>query len=131
MRAACSILTNTPDKTAITSFVRMILPGGDFRRIVIKPNWVMHETNPAFPIAALVTSSELIHATIAACLDRYSNAQSITVVDVPLQTCDWHLLARQSGLNDVIQSFAARTRPAVQFLDLRRERYVLHDGFLE
>ena len=131
MRAACSILTNAPDKAAITDFARTILPDGDFRRIVIKPNWVMHETNPAFPIAALVTSSELIHATIAACLDRYPNAESITVADVPLQTCDWNLLARQSGLNDVIHAFAARTKPVVRFLDLRRERYVLRDGFLE
>ena len=41
------------------------------RRIVIKPNWVMHETDPAFPIAALVTDARVIEATVEACLVLY------------------------------------------------------------
>ena len=128
--ARAYILQRTVVEASITQVLVDHLPEGAFRRIVIKPNWVMHETNPAFPISALVTSSALISATISACLKRYPNAESITVADVPLQTCDWKLLAQQSGLNDVIRSFATHAKPAVRFLDLRREVYVLDAGFL-
>ncbi|HEY2951565.1 MAG TPA: hypothetical protein VGK40_03225, partial [Verrucomicrobiae bacterium] len=41
------------------------------RRIVLKPNWVLHETEPAFPIRALVTDARVIEAAVAACLEVF------------------------------------------------------------
>lgn len=91
------------------------------RTIVLKPNWVLHESNPAFPIRALVTSPQVIHATLQACLDLFPSAQSILVGDCPLQWADWPLLCQQSGLDTVIRHFAQTAPGRVAFRDLRRE----------
>ncbi len=58
------------------------------RRIVIKPNWVLHETDPAFPIRALVTDPRIIEAAAEACLELFPGAESILVADCPLQYAD-------------------------------------------
>lgn len=93
-------------------------PAASPRSIVIKPNWVLHETDAAFPIRALVTSSALIEAVVTACLAQFPAAQ-IVVGDVPLQYADFALLRLQSGLDAVIARFA--DEPRVRFLDLRRD----------
>jgi hypothetical protein len=112
-------------------FIRRLLPVGPFRRVVIKPNWVKHQEHPEFPIAALVTDSHLIDLTIQACLERYPDLEKITVCDVPLQTCDWSLLVEQTGLGTLMQKYAASKKPLIRFLDLRRERWQLRNGFME
>jgi len=88
------------------------------RTIAIKPNWVLHETDAAFPIRALVTDARLVEAVVEACLVQFPDA-SIVVGDVPLQFADFAKIRRQSGLDRVIDRFAHETR--VRFLDLRRE----------
>ena len=90
-------------------------------KIVIKPNWVLHETDPAFPIRALVTDARVIEATVESCLEIFPDAESILVGDCPLQYADWPLLCRQSGLEPVIDRLAAHSKGKVVFQDLRRE----------
>jgi uncharacterized protein (DUF362 family) len=117
--------------TDLRAFVARNLPEGDFRRVVLKPNWVKHQERPEFPIAALVTSAALIDAAIEACLAKYPALEKITVGDVPLQTCDWAALVAQSGVDRLIEKYRGHARPSVQFLDLRRERWTPRGGFLE
>lgn len=107
------------------------LPDGTYRHIVLKPNWVHHEVSPDFPISALVTSPALIDAVIAACVKKYPKAVSIAVGDVPLQSCDFDLMLRQSGMLPVIAKWSNQSSPSVTFRDWRRERYVLRDGFMQ
>jgi hypothetical protein len=101
------------------------LPEGSYRSIVIKPNWVRHETNPDFPISALVTSSDLIDAVVSACIARYPDVEEITVCDVPLQSCDWSTLAGQAGIDRLLEKYSCLTKPVVRFLDLRCEQVEL------
>src|SRR5688572_12436195 len=75
------------------------------KRIVLKPNWVLHETDSAFPIKALVTDARVIEATADACLELFPDAESILVGDCPLQYANWPLLCDQSGLTPVIERF--------------------------
>ena len=105
-----------------------MLPKGAFRKITIKPNWVKHQEYPEFPIAALVTDTRLIEAVIEACLVKYPELEQITVGDVPLQTCDWDMLAGQVGLARLVKTYKDR-KPLVRFLDLRRERFHAQNGF--
>lgn len=107
----------------LQEFCENALPAGDYKRILIKPNWVKHQENPAFPIDALVTSTDLIEAAIEACLVRFPRAEEITIGDVPLQSCDWNLLVRQARVDRLIAKYAGLKRPQVRFLDLRREIY--------
>jgi uncharacterized protein (DUF362 family) len=118
-------------KTERREFVARQLPEGDFRRIVLKPNWVKHAERPEFPIEALVTSSALLDATIEACLAKYRGLETIRIGDVPLQSCDWDALVRQSGLDRLIEKYRGHSAPTIRFLDLRRERWTPRGGFLE
>ena len=90
-------------------------------RIVIKPNWVLHETDPAFPIRALVTDARLIEIVTETCLELFPSVESILVGDCPLQYADWPLLCRQSGLEPVIERLTKKSGGKVEFRDLRRE----------
>ncbi|MEO8204865.1 MAG: DUF362 domain-containing protein [Chthoniobacterales bacterium] len=116
--------------TEFFASVGKVLPLGSFRTIVIKPNWVKHAEHAEFPIEALVTSSQLIEAVIDACLQKYPDVEKITIADVPLQSCDWHTLCAQAGIDKLEAKYTASRKPQIRFLDLRRERYRLQDGFL-
>jgi uncharacterized protein (DUF362 family) len=96
------------------------------RRIVLKPNWVLHETDPAFPIQALVTDPRVIQAAVATCLELFPRAESILVGDCPLQSADWPLLCRQSGLDAVIKEFSNQSK--VVFRDLRKHAFKEQEG---
>lgn len=91
------------------------------RRIVLKPNWVLHETDPAFPIRALVTDARVIEAAVEGCLAFFPNAESILVGDCPLQYADWPRMCRQSGTEQLIERFTTSSKGKVSFRDLRRE----------
>ena len=98
------------------------------RQIVLKPNWVLHETDPAFPIRALVTDARVIATTVEACLEVFPGAESILVADCPLQSADWPLLCRQSGLEPLMAPLVERSDGRVAFRDLRREVFQKQDG---
>ncbi len=91
------------------------------RKIVLKPNWVVHETDPAFPIEALVTDARVIEAAVEACLQLFPDAESVLVGDCPLQYADWPLICEQSGLQAVRQRLSRQSGGKVVFRDLRKE----------
>lgn len=111
------------------NFISCYLPKGDFKNIVIKPNWVYHQTTAKYPINALITDVRLIDMTIQACLSEYPNCDKISIVDVPLQSCDFEVLKIQSNLNEVIKKYTAQSR--IKFMDLRREIWKYDAGFLK
>lgn len=130
MQRFCAIRTGV-NATDMREIVFPFLPHGDFRRILIKPNWVRHELRPEFPITALVTSSVLIDAVVAACLEKFPRAEEVTVGDVPLQSCDWSLMASQAGIDILAKKYAKYSTPRIRFIDLRHERYRKVDGYHE
>ena len=91
------------------------------RKIVIKPNWVLHETDPAFPISALVTDARIIETIVEGCLHHFPDAESILVADCPLQYADWPLLCQQSGLAPIMDRLIKLPGGKVNFRDLRKE----------
>ena len=107
------------------------LPDGNFKSIFIKPNWVYHQEHQAFPIDAIATNSSLIDLVIEACVKKYKSAQEIIIGDVPLQSCDWELLLAQSGMGKLIKKYEAFQNPLIKFLDLRKERVRMVNGFME
>jgi uncharacterized protein (DUF362 family) len=98
------------------------------RRIVLKPNWVLHQTDPAFPIRALVTDPRVIEAAVAACLELFPGAESILIGDCPLQSANWERLCEQSGLRPVMDRLEQQGGGKVVFRDLRREVYQKQGG---
>ncbi len=100
------------------------------RHIVIKPNWVLHETDPQYPIAALVTDARVIAETAAAAAELFPAAERITVGDCPLQRADWPLLCAQSGLAPRMAELSQRHGGRIEFRDLRKEVFTYRDGRL-
>ena len=115
---------------AIGEFVDRVLPVGDTRRVLIKPNWVKHQEREEFPLAALVTSTELIDEVIQGCLRKYPGLETLIVGDVPLQSCEWEQLTQQTGIDRLADRYRKYSRPRIQFLDLRQERWRSRGGFL-
>jgi len=99
------------------------------RQIVLKPNWVLHETDPRFPISALVTDARVIVAATRACAEIFPAAQ-ITVCDCPLQRADWMRLCQQTGLAPHIRALMAEFPGRVSFHDLRQEVLMYENGRL-
>lgn len=134
----CDFYRSKKSKEDLSELIFRHLPDGDFKKIVIKPNWVKHQENPSFPMDALITSTALIitstaliDSVIEACLKKYKNSREIIVGDVPLQSCDWDLLIKQAGIDKLINKYQTYNNPVIQFVDLRRERYSTANGFLK
>ncbi len=119
--AACFTHASVRLKSIIRDQIAANLGDESPSAIVLKPNWVVHETDPAFPISALVTDARVIEATIEACLEIFPNAKSILVGDCPLQYADWPQLCQQSGIQALIDRWPKRTNGKVLFRDLRRD----------
>ncbi len=132
MRAYCSIKTAVTSSSAaqLAPWIMSGLPSGDYKDIFVKPNWVLHAQNPAFPISAMTTDPLLIEAVIDACITKYPSARSITVGDVPLQSCDWGTLRPQAGIDALERRYSDQGGPRVSFLDMRREFLQVRDGYV-
>jgi len=127
---SCQIHSANKGDADLIPLLRAALPDGAIRRIVIKPNWVIHETDPDFPIRALVTSPTLIEATIDICIQKYEALESLLVADVPIQSCDWQLLREQAGIDRLESKYKSRSRPRIEFRDLRAQRVRVLNGYL-
>jgi hypothetical protein len=130
MNPRCVVHSSDVDSQVLRELISRSLPDGTFEQIFIKPNWVKHEEDPRFPISALVTARDIIDSAVQMCLDKYTSVGKITVGDVPLQTCDWDLLAHQAGIDVLAEKFGRYKNPLIRFLDLRKEKYDARKGYL-
>jgi uncharacterized protein (DUF362 family) len=89
------------------------------RRVLIKPNWVMHEVEAAHPITALVTDARVIVETVRACFESFPSVEHVTVGDCLEQRADWPLLCEQSGLSASIDTLEREFAGRLAFRDLR------------
>ncbi|HWI19741.1 MAG TPA: DUF362 domain-containing protein [Vicinamibacterales bacterium] len=89
------------------------------KQVVIKPNWVMHEFDPAYPIVALVTDARVIVETVRATFEQFPTVEKVTVGDCLEQRADWPLLCEQSGLRQWIGPLEAQFAGRLAFRDLR------------
>jgi len=130
MTATCRFHSVRDETEDLQEKVLDALPEGPIRRVVVKPNWVVHQSDPDFPIGALVTSEHLVDAVVSACLARYASIESVLVADIPIQGCDWPQLARQAGIERLRAKYRSAAAPRVEFRDLRMRRVKVVDGFL-
>ena len=114
---------HTDASTHVDEIVRKELrrwtAGRQPRRVLIKPNWVMHEVEAAYPITALVTDARVIVETVRACFELFPSVEQVTVGDCCEQRADWPLLCEQSGLTASIARLEAEFAGRLAFRDLR------------
>jgi uncharacterized protein (DUF362 family) len=101
-----------------------VIPRG--ARVLIKPNFVMHENHGPWGIEPLVTHPSLIRAVVESVLR--TDAAEVIVGDAPLQACDFDLLLAATGLDvwaDRLMKADARFKG---IRDLRRTTCAIVDG---
>jgi uncharacterized protein (DUF362 family) len=101
-----------------------VIPRG--ARVLIKPNFVMHENQGPWGIEPLVTHPTLIRAAVEGVLR--TEAAEVIVGDAPLQACDFNRLLAATGL-DVWADKLMKADPRFKGIrDLRRTTCAIVDG---
>ena len=100
-----------------------VTPGA---RVLIKPNWVMHENQGPWGIEPLVTHASFIRAAAEASLR--AGASQVVVGDAPLQGCDFDQLIEVTGLDRWARDLMKREPRFKGLSDFRRTTCVFVDG---
>lgn len=101
-----------------------IVPRG--ARVLIKPNWVIHENHGPWGIEPLVTHASLIRAVVEAVLE--AEPLEVLVGDAPMQSCDFEQLLAATGLEDWAEALEKRDTRFKGLRDFRRTTCEITDG---
>lgn len=102
---------------------RIIEPGA---KVVLKPNWVMHENSGPGGMAPLLTHQSLVRAATEAVLQ--AEAGEVLVGDAPIQSCDFDLLLKNAELDQWSQQLQTREPRFKGIRDFRRTVATFVDG---
>ena len=104
---------------------RVIPPGA---RVLLKPNLVSHSNQAPYGVDPLLTHRSIIAAAYNAA--KLAGASEICVGDAPIQTCDFDLLLKASGLDE----WSSATRKAnphfTHICDFRRTVAEIRNGVM-
>src|SRR5689334_18963386 len=101
-----------------------LIPRGS--RVVVKPNWVLHENQGPWGIEPLVTHGTLIRAAVDAALA--AGPSRVTVGDAPVQGCDFESLLARSAIRDWADPLAERDPRFAGVRDFRRTKSLQSEG---
>ncbi|HWQ34190.1 MAG TPA: DUF362 domain-containing protein [Blastocatellia bacterium] len=96
-------------------FGSVIQPGA---RVLIKPNFVLHENQGGWGMKPLITHASVVRAATAAALK--AGAGQVIVGDAPVQGCDYERLLGESGLSEWAETLSARNPRFAGIRDFRR-----------
>jgi uncharacterized protein (DUF362 family) len=122
-RALRALATGLGWADGASAFGRMIPRGA---RVLVKPNWVMHENHGPWGVEPLYTHPALIRSVVDELLA--TGAGRVVVGDAPLQSCDFGRLMRETGLETWAATVAARSPAFGGLVDFRRTRCVFENG---
>ncbi len=100
-----------------------VTPGA---RVLIKPNWVLHENEGPWGIEPLVTHASFVRAAVDAALR--AGASQVVIGDAPLQGCDFDQLIAVTGLDQWANDLQKREPRFKGLRDFRRTTCVFVDG---
>jgi uncharacterized protein (DUF362 family) len=97
----------------------VIRPGD---RVLLKPNWVLHENRSGGGLDCLVTHPAVIEAALRFVMK--TAPASVILGDAPLQSCDFEALMKSCGIHDM----AARCQAGGPVIEIRDFRLVTRDS---
>ena len=100
------------------------IPAG--ARVLIKPNFVMHENQGPWGIEPLITHPSIIRATVTCALQ--AGASQVMVGDAPVQGCDFERLLSATGLGEWAADLESVEPRFKGIHDFRRTTCVFVDG---
>ena len=95
-------------------------------KVVVKPNWVMHENSGPWGMAPLLTHQSVVQAATEAALR--ADAGEVVVGDAPIQSCDFQLLLKNTALDRWADTLQAREPRFKGIRDFRRTVARFVDG---
>jgi uncharacterized protein (DUF362 family) len=95
-------------------------------RVLVKPNFVLHENQGPWGVEPLLTHGSLVRAVVAAALG--AGAGEVMVGDAPVQGCDFRKLLDATSLKDWADELAAREPRFRGVRDFRRTISTFDDG---
>lgn len=101
-----------------------VIPRG--ARVLVKPNFVLHENQGPGGFEPLVTHASIVRAAVEAALR--AGAGEVVVGDAPIQSCDFDSLMAQMGLGVWAAELMAREPRFKGIRDFRRTTCVLVRG---
>jgi uncharacterized protein (DUF362 family) len=101
-----------------------IIPAG--AKVLIKPNFVLHENQGPWGVEPLVTHGSLIRAAASAALR--AGAAEVLIGDAPVQACDFDALVRVTGLEVWARALMRDDTRFKGIQDFRRTTCVFVDG---
>lgn len=105
------------------TFARVIPDGA---RVLVKPNWVLHENTGPWPFDAVVTHSSLVQMSVAELLR--TRLSEVHLGDAPVQGCDFERLLQRTGLDAWAQSTSAKDPRFTGIKDFRRTTATFTNG---
>ncbi len=75
-------------------------------RVVVKPNWVLHQNESGQGLDCLLTHASLIEAILEYAALAHPGA--VVLGDAPIQRCDFNALRIACGLDPMVQRFRSR-----------------------
>ena len=97
------------------AFGRMIAEGA---KVVVKPNFVLHQNQGNGGLAPLITHPSIIKAVVAEVLK--ANPSQIIVGDAPVQSCDFDALLKLTKLDEWAANLQAQDARFKGIVDFRR-----------
>jgi uncharacterized protein (DUF362 family) len=95
-------------------------------RVLVKPNFVLHENQGPWGVEPLLTHGSVVRAVVEAALD--AGAGEVTVGDAPVQGCDFDALLAATRLKDWSEELAAREPRFRGVRDFRRTVSTFENG---
>ncbi len=104
-------------------FGGVISPGA---RVLVKPNFVLHENEGVWGMEPMVTHPSLIRAVVDAALQ--AGAAEVLVGDAPVQRCDFDQLLRVTALDEWAAQLTTRDTRFKGIQDFRRTTCLVEGG---
>jgi uncharacterized protein (DUF362 family) len=99
---------------------------GPQARVLVKPNFVLHENEGEWGMEPMVTHPSLIRAVVDAALQ--TGAKEVLVGDAPVQRCDFQELLRVTELDDWAERLTISNPRFKGIRDFRRTTCTVRDG---
>jgi uncharacterized protein (DUF362 family) len=95
-------------------------------KVLVKPNWVLHENEGPWGIEPLITHGSIIHQVVRLALD--ADPSRVMVGDAPVQGCDFERLLTASSIKEWATPLAAADPRFAGIRDFRRTKSSEQEG---
>jgi uncharacterized protein (DUF362 family) len=98
----------------------------DGAKVVVKPNWVLHQNQGPWGLEPLLTHASVIRAVVEEVLR--ARPSSVVLGDAPIQNCNFACLLAETGIGEWAADLAGADRRFAGVQDFRRTTCVFENG---